>query len=62
MTTPKRKRAPSVLWTEAQREHPSDPEARRARFHELMVAEGHIVGEDHPDAGGLPRGWPGGSA
>lgn len=38
-----RERTPAALWYQANGEHPSDPEARRVRYHELMVEEGHIV-------------------
>lgn len=51
--------APSALWAEAEAEHPGDPEARRARYRELMVEHGHLVerAPGRPDV--LPCGWPG---
>lgn len=49
--------SPSDLWAQADAEHPGDDDARRARYIELMEAEGLIVkGEAGPKS--LPCGWP----
>lgn len=37
------KPSPSVLWHQADEEHPDDEEARRARYIELMVEHGMVI-------------------
>lgn len=46
--------APHALWQQAEREHPDDIDAHRARYRELMVEHGHLIpGKPKP----LPCGW-----
>lgn len=50
--------SPSRLWEQANNEHPDDDEARRSRYHELMVEHGHIVKREPGQSVNLPCGWP----
>lgn len=51
-------KSPAVLYAMAEDEHPNDPEARRRRYHDLMVEHGHIVKAKPGEDGNLPCGWP----
>lgn len=50
--------SPARLWHQATAEHPDDDSARRARYHELMVEQGHIVKREPGQSVNLPCGWP----
>jgi hypothetical protein len=51
--------SPYALWSRALREHPTDEDARRKRYHDLMVEHGHIVKAEPGTDRNLPCGWPG---
>ena len=44
------KPTPSVLWHQANDEHPDDELARRQRYLDLMVEHGHVIPKENPDA------------
>lgn len=46
---------PHELWSQADREHPDDDDARTDRYRELMIEHGLLIpGKPKP----LPCGWP----
>ncbi len=49
---------PFELWTRAREEHPTDDDARRERYMELMREHGLVVKREPGDDPNLPCAWP----
>lgn len=49
---------PNALWRQAEAEHPGDPDARDARYLDLMREHGHVVKAKPGQDRNLPCGWP----